>query len=101
MSHNPDDFCTNCGGTGHSRSECPWPRPGEEAARARLAAGGPACMGGWCTERDTCPQHLTDDREHVVERVCKPSVDPLPFVPVASFLNRSGRVMRGAAEVVQ
>lgn len=28
MSHNPTDRCTRCGGTGHSLSECKWPKPG-------------------------------------------------------------------------
>ena len=31
----------------------------------------PACMGGWCTVRDRCERHVTDDREIVAERLCE------------------------------
>ena len=31
----------------------------------------PACMGGLCIKRDRCQRHLTDDRRHVVERMCE------------------------------
>lgn len=31
----------------------------------------PACMGGWCTVRDRCAQHLTMARRVVVERMCE------------------------------
>jgi hypothetical protein len=30
----------------------------------------PACLGGWCRVRDRCERHITDHREHVVERLC-------------------------------
>ena len=30
----------------------------------------PACLGGWCSFRDRCERHTTDDREHVAERLC-------------------------------
>lgn len=30
----------------------------------------PACMGGLCLQRDHCLRHLTDNRQHVVERLC-------------------------------
>ena len=43
MSHNPKDRCTNCGGTGHSRSDCPWPKPGDEAATKKR----PPVFRGW------------------------------------------------------
>lgn len=33
---------------------------------------GTACMGGWCTKRDRCAHHLTDDRSVVAERLCEP-----------------------------
>lgn len=70
MSHNPTDQCTNCGGFGHTRSECPWPRPGEEAARAHLAAPDVACMGGWCHVRDCCGRYHDTTAGAVSERLC-------------------------------
>ena len=30
----------------------------------------PACMGGWCTSRDSCARHLTPNRHDVSERLC-------------------------------
>lgn len=36
------------------------------APRAQL----PACMGGFCIQRDHCGQHVTDRRAFVVERLC-------------------------------
>ena len=36
------------------------------ASRSQL----PACMGGFCSHRDHCGQHVTDRRDFVVERLC-------------------------------
>ena len=55
-----DLVCTRCGAEGHTVSTCRWP--------AQLSL--PACMGGWCAQRDHCGWHLAADRRHVVERMC-------------------------------
>lgn len=39
----------------------------------------PACMGGWCTQRDRCAEHLRDDRRAVAERLCPTGLEmPTP-----------------------
>jgi len=47
----------------------------------------PACMGGWCLERNRCAQYLTAPRgtepEHVSERLCLPGQEsPRPMFMV-------------------
>jgi hypothetical protein len=32
----------------------------------------PACMGGFCSERNACPNHNAEDRRNPVERLCHP-----------------------------
>lgn len=46
-------------------------RPPEPAIDKTDRAELPACMGGWCTVRDRCAQHLTMSRRVVVERMCE------------------------------
>ncbi len=52
----------------------------------RASAALPACMGGWCAQRDHCAHHVTDDRRYVVERLCERGAErPQPmfaFTPV-------------------
>jgi hypothetical protein len=35
----------------------------------------PACMGGWCTQRDRCALHVTQPRTWVSERLCARGYD--------------------------
>jgi hypothetical protein len=42
-----------------------------------------ACMGGWCSRRESCPHYLAEDRSEPAERLCEPGRDGvmLEFVP--------------------
>ena len=34
-----------------------------------------ACMGGWCSLRERCPQYHAVNRSHPAERLCHPGRD--------------------------
>lgn len=46
----------------------------------------PSCMGGNCSHRDHCQRHLTEHREHVVERLCMRGQEVPEPVFVARFV---------------
>lgn len=53
--------------------------------RARL----PACMGGFCAQRDHCQRHVTSHREFVVERLCMRGLEsPWPVIVVTPGIDR-------------
>lgn len=33
------------------------------------------CMGGWCTQRDRCPNYHSESRAQPAERLCEPGQD--------------------------
>lgn len=40
----------------------------------------PACMGGWCTQRDHCARFHAEDRREPAERLCQPGHDGVVVV---------------------
>jgi len=41
-----------------------------------------SCMGGWCTQRDRCPNYHAADRTEPSERLCQPGHDRVQEQPV-------------------
>lgn len=56
----------------------------------------PACMGGWCQQRDKCERHQQDDRRRVSERLCPPGAErPVEFANPKPALVREVEQWRG------
>ena len=61
-----------------------------------------SCMGGWCTDRESCELHVKADRNLPVERLCEhgkaDSFEPIRIVRKAGTWERgAGRLLRPAA----
>lgn len=43
----------------------------------------PACMGGFCTQRDRCVNHIAPNamRENPAERICPKGLEVIEWVP--------------------
>lgn len=54
-----------------------------------------ACLGGWCTKREQCPHHMTEDRRHPVERLCLRGQDGSRMVDVSAGRRVVVDVIRG------
>lgn len=58
----------------------------------------PACMGGWCSFRDRCERHTTDDRAVVAERLCERGEERVEFLGVIpAALTRAPARLPGVA----
>jgi hypothetical protein len=52
-------------------------------AKPRGAAALQACMGGWCTQRDHCPNYHAEFRGQPSERLCDHGREIARVIPIA------------------